>query len=297
MIHSAKTSGSHILAMVLTIIALTGCATNTSATLPSKRAAEEAAVLAATIARGDAALQAGRLDEALVQYIAAAEQDPKSDAALLRIAQLHESSGTMEPAIRALQLAAQRDLRQGLTPQRLGFLSLRVGDDEHAGKYFTQALELDSRLWPSRMGLGLIAEQSGDLASARRYYDDALTMQPKSAELLAYSARTHLALGNVERAREQVSLSLAITPSSAARLVWGDLRAQAGDYSHAFDSYQTVLTTPLAYQRVGERAMERNDYASAVKFLETAARISPTYLETAHQRLAVAREYLAAGRR
>lgn len=289
-------AASGIVAMMLA-----GCAsvstTSTSSTTAGAATAAQRAEVAAALARGDAAWRAGRPDEALRAYLDAAQADPADDTALLRIGMLQEVAGRLDLATRALQLAEQRDPRNGLTAQRLGFLWLRLGRDERAAKDFTRALRLDPQLWASCMGLGLAAEQRGDAAAARLHYDEALALRPDSPELLAYSARADLALGRIVQAREQASRSFAAAPSTAARLVLGDVAARDGDYAGALEAYQPVIALAAAFQRLGEQAMARGDLPAAVGFFESATRETPVYSEEAHQRLAVARERLAAASR
>jgi len=297
-------------ALLLTLLALGvgGCAsvsTSSTSTTASTTASSTASVAraaakttaAAALARGDAALRAGRAEEALRGYLDAAQADLIDDTALLRIAMLQEVSGRLDLAIRALQLADRRDPRKGLTAQRTGFLWLRLGRDERAAREFTRALQLDPALWASCMGLGLAAEQRGDAAAARLHYDEALALRPDSPELLAYSARTDVALGRLASAREQAIRSYTAAPSTVARLVLGDIMARDGDYAGALEAYQPALAVSPAYQRLGEQAMARGDLTAAVGFFESATREAPGYSEEAHQRLAVARERLAAAAR
>lgn len=282
---------------------LVGCATSAATTATGgasatgertmQGAAAPASARDLALRRGDAAWRAGRPEEALRRYLEAAEADPASDLPLLRISMLHETLGRLDLAIRASQLAAQRDLRNGLAPQRLGFLWLRAGDAERAAQAFTQALQLDPGLWASCMGLGLAAEQRSDMASARLHYDEALALRPDAAELLAYSARVDLALGDTARARAQVLASLAAAPSNTGRLVHGDVLARSGAYADALEAYLAVLDTAEAYRRLGEQAMARRDHRAAIDFFESALRASPVHSEAVSKRLAVARERLA----
>jgi tetratricopeptide (TPR) repeat protein len=140
-------------APLLTLLALAvgGCAsvstsstsTTMSTTTSTKTSAAKSApqtaaktTAAAALARGDAAWRAGRAEEALREYLDAAQADLMDDTALLRIAMLQEVSGRLDLAIRALQLADRRDPRKGLTAQRTGFLWLRLGRDERAAREF-----------------------------------------------------------------------------------------------------------------------------------------------------------------
>ena len=273
---------------------LVGCA----ATAPTTKTQDAPGHLGeVALRRGDAAWRADRPDEALRQYLQAVEADPSSDLPLLRISMLHETLGRLDLAIRASQIAAQRNARNGLASQRLGYLWLRVGDAEQAAQEFTRALQLDADLWASCMGLGLAAEQRGDTTSARLHYDEALALRPSSAELLAYSARVDLGLGDLKRARTQAGASLVAGPSTTGRLVWGDVLAQSGEYPAALETYHTVLEASAAYRRLADQAMIRRDYPAAVDFFEGALRASPIHSESTMKRLAVAREHVATSTR
>lgn len=284
----------HVLILAAALL-VGGCAsTSASSTTTTAPASKKAADTAAVLARGDAAWRSGRPEDALRAYLEAAQLDPSADAALLRIAMLHEVAGRLDLALRALQLAERRDRRQGLTAQRAGFLWLQLGRDERAAQDFTRALQLDPALWASCMGLGLAAEQRGDAAAARLHYDEALALRPGSPELLAYSARVDVALGRLVEARDQAARSFAAAPSTVARLALGDVMAREGDYAGALEAYHPALAPAPAYQRLGEQAMARGDLTAAVGFFESATREAPVYSEEAHQRLSVARERLAA---
>lgn len=248
-----------------------------------------------TLGRGDEAWRAGRLETAVFHYLKADALEPTSDVALLRLAALHESTGRRDVAIRLWSIAAARNPRNGLTHQRLGFARLAEGDPSTAADDFSRAIELDAGLWRAHLGAGLAAEAAADWALAQRHLDTALALQPASAELLGHSARIALHLGQGQRARREAGAALVLSPnSSPARLVLGDLQALDGDYAAALETYHAILAEAPAYERLGERALERGDAARAVHFFDEAIESSPVHLESARQRRAVARERLAA---
>lgn len=250
---------------------------------------------AAELARGDAAWQAGRLDTAAFHYLKADALDPVSDVAVLRLGALHESAGRRDLAIRLWTIAAARNPRNGLIWQRIGFARLAEGDPGTAAGDFSKAVALDPALWRAHLGAGLAAEALADLPAAQRHLDAALGLQPSAAEALGHSARIALRLGHEQRARREAGAALVLAPtSSVARLVVGDLQALAGDYASALEAYHAVLAEAPAYERLGERALERGDAARAVYFFDEAIEASPVHLESARQRRAVARERLAA---
>lgn len=253
-----------------------------------------ATTFALELDRGDAAWRAGRLETAAFHYLKADTLDPLSDVALLRLGALHETAGRRDLAIRLWSIAVARNPRNGLTWQRIGFARLAESEPRAAADDFARALEIDPALWRSHLGAGLAAEALADLGAAERHLDEGLALQPSSAELLGHSARVALRLGHSQRARREAAAALVLAADySVARLVLGDLQALDGDYAAALEAYHAVLAEAPAYERLGERALERGDAARAVYFFDEAIEVSPVHLESARQRRAVARERLA----
>lgn len=275
-----------LIAALFGMLPPTGWSKEPQAQVPVSTAEEQ-------LARGDAAWRAGRLDTAVFHYLKADTLEPASDIALLRLGALHESAGRRDLAIRLWRLAAARNPRNGLTWQRLGFARLAETDPGTAAGDFARALEIDAGLWRAHLGAALAAETLADLTAAQRHLDTALALQPSSAELLGHSARIALRLGHGQRARREAGAALVLAPNlPIARLVVGDLQALEGDYAAALEAYHRVLAEAPAYERLGERALERGDTHRAVQFFDEAIETSPVHLESARQRRAVARERL-----
>lgn len=278
---------------------LAGCAT-----APAEKPAESpvTAVLAETnydhlIQLGDAAYRAGDFDLALFNYVKAAKADESAELPYLRMAVVHDERKDQVQLRQALQEALARNPRNAAAHEHLGFAHLRLGDPEAASASFTEAAGLDEKRWRAVMGLGLAAMARSDLWAARLHFDTARRMQPRSAELLAYSAELHLRAGTYDKGVEDARASLEITPTPSAWIVLGDLLVRSGDYPGGFEAYMSALKEPAAYQRLGEEAMRAQDYERALRYFSQAAAASPTYDEHVQKRIAVARERLAESRR
>lgn len=293
----SATGAWRLTAVVLVATILTACAAATP--VRRERLAETPRIDTSSteLARGDEAWRAGRFDAAAWHYLKADQQDPSSDLPLLRLGALHDSLGRGDLALRFWQLAVERNPQRALSWQRLGFARLAESDPAGASDAFVRSLTLDAGLWRSRLGAALAAEALGDPSLAQRHLDEALLAQPLAAELLAHSARIALRLGQSVRARREAQAALALEPRAEAKLVLGDLQAIEGDYPRALETYHEVLTEAAAYERLGERALERDDSVRAVQFFEEAIAASPVHLESARQRRAVARARLDADRR
>ena len=130
------------------------------AMLPPVRSSAEAAQL------GDAALRAGKREEALLHFVRAVELDPQDYVSLHKIGVIHGLLGGVPLASLAYQMALE--VNPGYVPSRekLGLLFLENRKSELARKHLEQAVSLDPDRWRSHNGLGVLADLNGDHAEA-----------------------------------------------------------------------------------------------------------------------------------
>ena len=277
----------------LTFIA--GCATPI-ANAPAEASAVEEALAPkdfdAAMAQGDDAYRARDPDRAQFAYLQAMKLDPQSALPYLRMAAIYDSRKANFQLEQALREALQREPTNAAAHERLGFTMLKLDDSAAAVAEFTQATRLDETRWRAVMGLGLAAIAIGDLRAARTHVDAAIRMQPRSAELLSYSADLHLRSGSLEPGLRDARAALAITPNQITQLILGDLLARQGDYPGGLEAYLASVSEPQAYQRLAEQAMIAKDFRRALRYFQQSADGSAAYSEQIQKRMAVARERL-----
>lgn len=284
------------------LLALVGCATtSTTSTASTASAAPTESADPATVAervslllaQGDIAARDGRIDQAFYQYLTAEQLDKNDDRALVRAGNLHRTLGNRDIAERAWRLALTRKPTNGAVHESLGFLFLDSGRYAEAYSAFESALAYSPDSRRAAIGLGLASEKRNDFVRALAVYDSELSRQPTSVELRTYRARALMNLGRFGEAKSELA-SIVDEPMPVTWIVRGDLFAIDGEYAAALGAYLETLSEPWAYQRLGEHAMRRQDYESAMRYFGQAAERSPNYFEDASRGMAVAREHLKA---
>jgi tetratricopeptide (TPR) repeat protein len=290
-----------ILPVGMCILAIAGCATDSSSTL---RAAKEQTAevpketldtrVAVLLAQGDIAARDGRIDQAFHFFLLAERLDPADDRALVRAGNLHRTLGNRDTAEKAWRLALTRNPQNGVVHESLGFLLLEAGRYSDAYESFELALRFSGGSSRAAIGMGLASEKRNEFTRALGIYDTALVNAPNSVELKTYRARALMSLGRFAEAKVVIT-QIIDEPMPVTWIVRGDLFAIDGEYAGALGAYLETLSEPWAYQRLGEHAMRRRDYAKAMDYFRRAAAASPIFFADAERGLQVAREHLDRG--
>jgi tetratricopeptide (TPR) repeat protein len=285
------------------VISLTGCTTNstTSTTkadpsrepVPAIDPAVQAERISLLLAQGDIAARDGKIDQAFFHYMTAEQLEKTDDRALVRAGNLHRTLGNREVAEKAWRLALSRNPNNGAVHESLGFLLLDTGRHAEALASFELAVQHAPESRRASIGMGLASEKRNDFSRSLSIYDDGLSREPGSVELRTYRARSLMNLGRFVEAKAAIS-EIVDEPMPVTWIVRGDLFAIDGDYAAALGAYLETLSEPWAYQRLGEHALRRKDYAVAMRYFAQAAERSPNFFEDANRSLAVAREHLRA---
>jgi len=157
---------------------------------------------------GNALRDAGRADEAIVEYRAAAGLLPSH-------AQTHSNLGAA--------LAAR-------------------GEQDAAIREYREAIRLDPALAKTRNNLGIALASAGRLDEAMTEFDKAVTLDPASAEARFNRGTTLAAQGHVEAAIAELGAALRLDPSRAdAHINLGVLLAQTDRLPAAIEQFQAAL--------------------------------------------------------
>jgi Flp pilus assembly protein TadD len=240
------------------------------------------------VARAESALAAGRPEEAVYLYLAAAMLTPGSAAPLVRAGAIQESRHELGGALRAYEGALARSPDDAALVAKVGLLLAQAGRDPAAELVLRDALGRTPTDWRLLDALGRLADRRLDRAAARARYDEALKIAPRSAPVLNNRGYSRLLDGDLEGAEEDFRAALAAGPLDAARVNLGTVLARKGDYAGALERLNGPLAESEALYRVGVAALDRHERERAADYLDRATRAAPTYFEAAHVALAQA---------
>lgn len=151
---------------------------------------------------GEALVNQGKYDEAIVHFRTAAQINAGDPISQLNIGVYEKMHGRPEQAIQryeaVLRLTSDRQLR-GYALVNLGSAYRTIGDYTHARENYEAALQLvpDSPL--ALVGMGLVSQKTGDLSHAITYYSRAVAGRPTDVGYLLLSqALAHAGRGQEE---------------------------------------------------------------------------------------------------
>jgi len=196
------------------------------------------------LARGESALNAGRLDEARARYEEARSLDPAEGRAELGLAVVADREERVDEASLAFRTAAARGLEGywALEKAWASFLD-RQGQPDAAVPHLRRAVA-DFPESPSLWGqLGLTLEAVGKPAEARAALQEASERGSRDAEVWNSLARFRLLAGDDE----------------GARLAWD--RAVALDPDH----FKALYNRGLFFASLGQGELARRDLESALR--------------------------------
>ncbi len=189
--------------------------------------------------RARAASQAGRHQQALANFLKAANDDSSSATAHLGVIRSLHALGRPEDALRSAMAAAE------LFPENARVLSvvarrlLAEGRTQEAEAQFRRALRVAPSSPAALMGLGDLLREAGDLAGASVLLSEARTVS-LTARLAAASATVLIRLGRHDTARQDLE---------------EDIRTVEGDRALTLLLARLLCTAPQASVRDGDRAL------------------------------------------
>ncbi len=179
---------------------------------PARHAASE------TVARGEAALAAGNLEQARTLFTSAVEDNPQDPRALLDLGltlELTNDYPGAESNYRAA-LAVDPDFPQALN--NLGLLLRDLDRRDEAIAMLTHAVEVSPDLAEAHLNLAMAHEEQGNLRDAQQSYEAAVQLGPNEP-----LARTNLGLlllngGETSRAATELRRALRFAGDNVALL-------------------------------------------------------------------------------
>ena len=169
------------------------------------------------LARGQAALQAGRAHEAIAIFAGAATRYPADADVHAWLGEAQHALGRFDQAISAYRTALR--LQTGpLLNGRLGIVLCQVGRLQEAAVAFEAALALDASFLDARLNLGMTRFQLGEHGAGRRLIHQALALKPDHAESWQIRASVAHALTEDEVTETATRRALWMLPGSSTAL-------------------------------------------------------------------------------
>jgi len=236
---------------------------------------------------GDSQLVQGKQDEALYQYVKAADQDNKSDTALYKIGDIHANRGNEALAIRAYEMALNINPDNAEANEGLAILLLNKREYENARNHLAKAEASGAAItWRVYNSLGVISDLEKDYKQAIVYYEKALTVQPQMPLILNNMGYSHYMSGDWASAEKYYRK--AVLNDEFFERAWrnlGLLYVRKADYDDAVSAFTQVEGLPEAYNDIGFICMLNGKHEISEAFFKRAIKLAPRYYELANNNL------------
>lgn len=277
-----KSRAAPTLALAAALLLLGGCAS----TGGMRDAEAEPISWQQSLAEGDAAMQRGRVDKALLAYVEALANYPDNAEILVRIGAAHSRIDSLEPAEKAYRRALELSPSNLDAAEGLGLVLLRRNRSEEARARLMRVAGAAPDRWRAQNALGVIADLGGAHADARGYYRLALMHTTQPAKVHNNIGYSWLQAGDLASAESEFENALEL--NHGYERAWSNLGLVAcrqGHYQRGLEAFLEINDEPEAYNNVGYLAMIRGDLDVAERFLRQAVARSPSYYAKAHENL------------
>ena len=236
---------------------------------------------------GDKLSAQGKQDEALYQYVKAADQDNKSDTALCKIGDIHASRNNEALAIKAYEMALSVNPDNGEANEGLALLLLNKREYSKAHNHLAKAEASGTAIsWRVYNSLGVISDLEKDYEQAITYYEKALIVQPNMPLILNNMGYSHYMSGDWDSAEKYYRK--AVLNDEYFERSWrnlGLLYVRKSQYEQAVSAFTQVENLHEAYNDIGFICMLNGEHEISEAFFKRAIKLSPRYYEAANTNL------------
>jgi tetratricopeptide (TPR) repeat protein len=201
------------------------------------------------IRRGAAFEQAGKLDEAINEQLAALQLNPQVVQAHINLISLYGRLGQFEKAVENYQAALNLNSNQTDLHYNYGVLLLKQGKQQEAQRAFQQALQINPYSSEAHNNLGSLYEQQGQLDEALREFQEALKNQPNYRLAHFHIGRILANRKKYDQAIEHFLKTLAPEDEETPRYLY----ALAATYARSGDNQNALKCARTARQQAAAR--------------------------------------------
>ncbi len=241
------------------------------------------------LGQAQALYDGGKATEALPLVYAILNKQPNYLPAINLAAQIYETQGQPERALRelnrAIDLSKSPKDRASLLVRR-GLTLAKLGRNSEAASSLAEASNANPSSWEAQYNLGTLlikTNPQGALAAFKR----AATIRPEDGETQIAIASTQQRMGNhqsaYQTARRAVPLLVNANQKTQAQLIMGKSAYALAQYTVAATSLrQAVANDPTQFEPqmwLGLTLLKLKDAAGAAAALENAVKINPASIE------------------
>jgi tetratricopeptide (TPR) repeat protein len=231
---------------------------------------------------GGALVQAGRLDEAIVQYQKALEIYPDSAEAHNNLGSALFQKGRVDEAIAQYQKALQINPDHAQAHYNLGIALMQKGRVDEAIAQYQKALQINPDFADAHNNLGSALMQKGRVDEAIVQYQKALETDPDSAQTHNNLGNALFQKGRVDEAIVHFQQALEINPDFAdAHNNLGNALLQKGRVDEAIVHYQKALQikpdSAQTHNNLGDALLQKGKVDEAIVHYQKALEIKPDY--------------------
>lgn len=237
--------------------------------------------------RGELKADAGRVEEAMVDFDDALRMDPKRWRAVHNRGVLLAQRGAFAEAFEAFNRTIALNPEFAKPYSNRAALYVQAGDLQAAMRDFERAIALDPDLAVAHKGRGRVCHMLGRTDEALQHFDAAMILSPADAQGAASRADLLMDMGRyaqaIEGYRQAISLDPQL-PSAYRNLAW--LQATCPDPAHrngveaVANATRAIELTPqvddISLDTLAAAQASAGEFQAAVKTLEQAIQMSPT---------------------
>jgi tetratricopeptide (TPR) repeat protein len=231
---------------------------------------------------GNAFIQKGQVEGALVQYQKALQINPNDLEALNNLGVALFRKGRMDDAVAQYQKALAISPNYVLTHNNLGNALLQRGQLDDAVAHYQKALEINPNFAGAHYNLGNALFQKGRVDDAMAHYQKALEINPNRPEAHYNLANTLIQKGQMHDAVAHYQKALEINPNyPEAHNNLGNALLQRGQLDDAVAHYQKALEInpnfPEARYNLGKAFIQKGQLDSAITQFQEVLRLKPDF--------------------
>jgi tetratricopeptide (TPR) repeat protein len=243
--------------------------------------------LTAHINLGNALLEEGGIDDAMVQYQKALQFNPENADANVSFGYALIQKGMRDEASIYLLKALEINPDNAAANNDLGIISFEKGNSAEAIAHFEKALLIKPDYPEASYNFGNALFQQGDLADAVIRYEQALQSKPGYVEACYNLGNAFFRQGKIDDAIIRYQEALRIKPDHlSASYNLGMAFKQKGRMDEAVVQFRKVVKlqpeSAEAYYNLGDALVQNGKEAEAITNLHRAVEINPDYSDAAN---------------